>query len=68
MPAGSQRIVWLLGSLCRVHQIPFDAQLLLRQFPPPLTELTLLEAARDLGLRIVERKFNASSLPQLVMP
>lgn len=68
MPAGSQRIIWLLGSLCRVHQIPFDAQLLLRQFPPPLTELTLLEAARGLGLRITETKFQAASLAGLSMP
>lgn len=68
MPAGSQRIIWLLGSLCRVHQIPFDAQLLLRQFPPPLTELTLLEAARGLGLRITETKFQAAALAGLPMP
>jgi subfamily B ATP-binding cassette protein HlyB/CyaB len=68
MSAGSQRIVWLLGSLCRVHQIPFDAQWLLRHFPPPLTELTLLEAARGLGLRIAEAKFDPASVSKLAMP
>ena len=68
MSVGPDRIVWLLGSLCRAHQIPFDAQLLLQQFPPPLTELTLLEASRGLGLRISEAKFDAASLAQLPLP
>ncbi len=42
--------VWLLGSLCNVHRLPFDARLVLSQFPPPYSFEKLAEAARALGL------------------
>ncbi len=32
-------LVWAAGSLCALSRIPFDAELLLEQFPPPYTEL-----------------------------
>ena len=46
------QLLWLLGSLCQFHRIPFDSNLVLRNYPPPLSELTLLEAGRALGFRI----------------
>lgn len=35
-----------------MNRVPFDAELLLRQFPPPHTTDTLIHAARALGFRI----------------
>ena len=29
-------MLWLLGSVCALHRIPFDAALVAQQFPPPL--------------------------------
>ena len=47
-------VVWLLGSLSQLHRIPFDPALILQQFPPPYTQVTLIEAARALGFRVGE--------------
>jgi subfamily B ATP-binding cassette protein HlyB/CyaB len=43
--------VWLLGSLCQLNRLPFDAQLALQRFPAPHTVRDLLEAARSLGFK-----------------
>ncbi|HEX8980760.1 MAG TPA: peptidase domain-containing ABC transporter [Parasulfuritortus sp.] len=42
---------WLLGSLCNLNRIPFDAALVASQFPPPYTHATFHEAARALGFK-----------------
>ena len=44
-------ILWLLGSLCGLFRIPFDAALIAQDYPPPTTLLTLHEAARALGIK-----------------
>ena len=44
-------LLWLLGSLCALRRIPFDPALVASQFPPPLTRVTLHEAARALGFK-----------------
>ena len=51
---GREDVVWLLGSLSQLHRIPFDPALILQQFPPPYSMVTLIEAARALGFRIGE--------------
>ena len=43
--------VWLIGSLCQVNRLPFDAALLLQRFPAPHSTRQLLEALRSLGFR-----------------
>jgi ATP-binding cassette, subfamily B, bacterial HlyB/CyaB len=44
--------VWALGSLCQLHKIPFDANLLLQQITPPYNVAGLLNAGQRLGLKI----------------
>ena len=44
-------VLWLLGSLCGLFRIPFDASLIAQNFPPPYTLATLHEAARSLGIK-----------------
>lgn len=41
--------VWALGTVCALHRVPFDADLFLRQFPPPYTVEKLLAALGALG-------------------
>ncbi len=48
----AQDLLWLLGSLCRINRIPFDAALVSRQFPPPHSAATFTEAATALGFRV----------------
>src|SRR5688572_19184958 len=50
-PIRTDDMLWLLGSLCRIARVPFDAALLAQQFPPPHTRLTLREAAQRLGFK-----------------
>ena len=44
--------VWALGSLCQLHKIPFEANLLLQQITPPYNVAGLLNAGQQLGLKI----------------
>lgn len=46
-----QHFAWLVGSLCQLNRIPFDAALLLQRFPAPHSEQQLLEALQSLGFR-----------------
>ncbi len=43
--------LWLLGSLCALRRQPFDPDLTAKDFPPPLSRLSLHEAARRLGFK-----------------
>jgi subfamily B ATP-binding cassette protein HlyB/CyaB len=60
--------VWALQTVCAVHRRPFDAQLLLRQFPPPYDEAALVRAARDLGFKTQLRAVSPQELDRLPMP
>lgn len=48
----AQDLVWLLGSLCQIHRIPFDAALVAHQHPPPHNDLTFTEAAHAMGFKV----------------
>ncbi|MES9858580.1 MAG: peptidase domain-containing ABC transporter [Sedimenticola sp.] len=61
-------LVWALGSLCALHRIPFDAELLLKQFPPPYTTDSLIQAARSLGFRFKQAYRGIKALDKLPMP
>lgn len=50
----AKHAVWLVGSLCRFHRIPFDSTLFLQQHPPEEGEYSLsdlFQATEELGLR-----------------
>jgi subfamily B ATP-binding cassette protein HlyB/CyaB len=61
-------LLWLLGSLCQIGRMPFDPALISQEYPPPLTTITLHEAARALGFRTGERHADAAVLPGLTFP
>ena len=42
-------VEWLVGSVCRLQRIPFDAGLLTQQFPPPYDRASLQHALRACG-------------------
>lgn len=48
---GHKDLLWLVGSLCSLFRIPFDAKLVEQAYPPPHTLATFHEAARALGFR-----------------
>lgn len=47
--------VWVLGSVAQWHGVAFDAALVQRDFPPPLTRASLVRAAQSLGLVAASR-------------
>jgi ATP-binding cassette, subfamily B, bacterial HlyB/CyaB len=60
--------IWALASLCRLHRVPFDAELVLKQFPPPYDLPTLLRAAQACGLKAGLAGAKADGLGVLPMP
>ncbi len=60
--------IWALASLCRLHRVPFDPDLVLRQFPPPYDLATLLRAAQACGLKAGLAGARADALDSLPLP
>lgn len=63
---------WAISAFCQLNRIPFDAALLLRQFPPPYTPVNLQQALTHLGFdsHLKKRsltKLQAASLPCLAI-
>lgn len=61
-------VVWAIGSVCALHRKPFDAALLLNQFPPPYTQSVLIEAPRALGFKVKQDDTPAGQIRQLHLP
>jgi len=60
--------VWALASLCRLHRVPFDPELVLKQFPPPYDLPTLLRAAQACGLKAGLAGARSDALDTLPLP
>lgn len=43
--------LWLLASLSAFYRQPFDAELVLKRFPPPIDQPVLIEALHELGFK-----------------
>ncbi len=61
-------LVWVMGSFSALNRRPFDAELLIRQFPPPYSTDSLIHAARALGFRIGRKDCGSAAIPQLNLP
>ncbi|UCH48979.1 MAG: hypothetical protein JSU95_04050, partial [Betaproteobacteria bacterium] len=49
LPVDGADLIWALATISGLHRKPFDAQLLLQQFPPPYSVASLISAAHALG-------------------
>ena len=61
-------VVWAMGSFCALNRKPFDAELLVRQFPPPYSSDSLIHAARALDFRIRRKDCDAAVATTLNLP
>ena len=61
-------VLWLLGSLCGLFRIPFDASLIVQNHPPPYTLATLHEAARALGIKTGHSAISQLDWQKLPLP
>lgn len=64
----AEQFVWALGSLCQLHRVPFDAELLLRQYGPPHDLIRLLAAAQALGFKCALREVKAGEIGKQALP
>ncbi len=62
------QFVWAVQTACAIHRRPFDAELLLQQFPPPYDAATLIRAARGLGFKSQLRVVDPEQINQLPLP
>ncbi len=61
-------VMWALALVSQLHSIPFDPQLVLRQFPPPHTQVALREALAAIGFRSDMRAVSGAELAELSWP
>lgn len=61
-------VLWILGSLCALHRLPFSGDLVARELVPPCTEATLVGAARGLSLRIKRIDLEPARIERMVFP
>jgi len=71
LPIAPRDFLWAVGSLCNLQRRMFDATLVQREFPPPHSALTLVDALRalEMSARVVRRDRNRlvqGKLPCLV--
>lgn len=64
----AEDVVWAMGSFCALNRKPFDAGLLLKQFPPPYSSDSFVHTARALGFRIKRRDCDSSELSGFNFP
>ncbi|MES2919586.1 MAG: peptidase domain-containing ABC transporter [Pseudomonadota bacterium] len=67
-PFSREEAIWLLGSLCNLHRVPFDERLVLQEFPPPYDLDTFRRAAQALGLKVGSVRLSADLLGALPAP
>ncbi|MCW8983253.1 MAG: peptidase domain-containing ABC transporter [Gammaproteobacteria bacterium] len=63
-----EALLWAVGSLCQVHKIPFEPQLLLHHYPPPHTLTSLLGACQHVGLELRYAKLTSEGIPTFQLP
>ena len=67
-PIESDHLLWTLGSLCQLFRVPFDARLILQQFPPPYSMATLCQAAASIGFRLREQQIGRGGVKAYGLP
>ena len=68
VPLASVHVIWALEIISQLKRIPFAAELVEQQFPPPHTAATLLQAAEALGLKAERQASDASEIRRLPLP
>jgi subfamily B ATP-binding cassette protein HlyB/CyaB len=64
----SGHFVWLLGSLCKLHRIPFDHHMLLQQSPPPHSLENVTTAAKKFGFKTGVISASQKNWPKISLP
>lgn len=68
VPLASVHFIWALGAISQLKRIPFAAELVAQQFPPPHSSTTLLQAAEALGLKAKRHASAANEIQRVPLP
>jgi subfamily B ATP-binding cassette protein HlyB/CyaB len=68
VPLASVHFIWALGAISQLKRIPFAAELVAQQFPPPHSSATLLQAAEALGLKAQWHASAANEIQRVPLP
>ena len=68
VPLASVHVIWALGAISQLKRIPFAAELVEQQFPPPHSSATLLQAAEALGLKAKRLASAANEIRRVPLP
>ena len=68
MRFAADTFLWGLVAICQLHRQPFAAHLILQQFPPPYSLISLQQAAVALGMKSDVRDAPIAVLPGLPAP
>ena len=67
-PLNIDAFVWATGAFCQLNRIPYDASLLIKQFPPPYDVVNLQQALQNFGLNNSVKQFSIAQLPNASLP
>lgn len=67
-PLNRSALVWGLHTLCNLHRVPFDPELLLRRFPPPYNLEIFQHAAQAYGLKIALQPVQLKAIHSAAFP
>ncbi|ADI28397.1 peptidase domain-containing ABC transporter [Methylotenera versatilis] len=67
-PLNIDTFVWATGAFCQLNRVPYDASLLIKQFPPPYDVVNLQQALQSFGLNNSVKKFSIEQLPTASLP
>jgi subfamily B ATP-binding cassette protein HlyB/CyaB len=68
LPLSVRDFMWAVGSLCNLQRRMFDAALVQREFSPPHSAVTLVDALRSLGLTARVVQLDARAVAQRRLP
>jgi subfamily B ATP-binding cassette protein HlyB/CyaB len=67
-PLNIEAFVWATGAFCQLNRIPYEASLLIKQFPPPYDVVNLQQALQSFGLNNSVKQYSLEQLPNASLP
>ncbi|MDZ4098119.1 MAG: hypothetical protein U1E13_05390 [Methylophilaceae bacterium] len=68
IPLNRDTFIWGIATLCNLHRIPFDAELLIRRFPPTYDLSVLQSAVKSFGFKVSLQASQLQALHSAVFP
>jgi subfamily B ATP-binding cassette protein HlyB/CyaB len=67
-PLNHETFVWAVGALCQLNRIPFNVELLVKQYPPPYSHVQLEQALQNYGFNTQLKSSQLSTLSSATFP